>query len=157
MFETKDLIAAMGKLRGFALRLTDQPSDAEDLLQAALLKAIEKKHTFRTGSNLFAWSSKIMYNTFVTNYRRKKKHESRYDPEPILAALTYPDPNYDNLRCAEVDKAMQKLGRDQRQVLQGVCLQGEGYQEVANRLRIPVGTVRSRLSRAREELSSLDL
>ena len=152
MFQHEELIKEMDKLRGFALRLTDQPSDAEDLLQAALLKAIEKKHTFRAGSNLFAWCSKIMYNTFVTNYRRKKNHESQYDPEPIIAAQTSPDRTYDTLRCAEVDRAMKELSQNQRQVLQGVCLEGKRYQEVADNLHIPVGTVRSRLARARDEL-----
>lgn len=152
MFYHEDLIAEMDKLRGFALRLTDQPCDAEDLLQASLLKAMEKKETFRFGSNLFAWCSKIMYNTFVTNYRRKKNHESQYDPEPIIAAQMTPDRSFNMVRCAEVDEAMSGLSKNQQRVIQGVCLEGKRYQEVADNLHIPVGTVRSRLARAREEL-----
>jgi len=148
----EDLVQEMDKLRGFALRLTDQPSDADDLLQASLLKAIEKKHTFRPGSNLFAWCSKIMYNTFVSGYRRRKNHESRYDPEPIIAAQASPDRSLDHIRCAEVNEALHDLSRNHQRVIQGVCLEGRQYQEVADHLDIPVGTVRSRLSRARHEL-----
>ena len=155
---TADLVREIDKLRGFALRLTDQPSDADDLLQASLLKAIEKQHTFRPGSNLFAWCSKIMYNTFVSGYRRRKKHESQYDPEPIIAAQTSPDRSLDHLRCAEVDQAMHELSGNHRKIIHGVCLEGRQYQEMADSLDIPVGTVRSRLSRARTELErSLDM
>lgn len=147
-----DLLKEMDKLRGFALRLTDQPSDADDLLQASLLKAIEKQDTFRPGSNLFAWCSKIMYNTFVSGYRRKKNHESQYDPEPIIAAQASPDRSLDHMRCAEVNEALHDLSRDHQRVIKGVCVEGRQYQEVADSLDIPVGTVRSRLSRARHEL-----
>lgn len=147
-----DLVKEMDKLRGFALRLSEQPTDADDLLQASLLKAMEKKHTFRPGSNLFAWCSKIMYNTFVSGYRRRKKHESQYDPEPIIAAQACPDRSLDHLRCAEVNDALNALSGDHQRVIKGVCVDGHQYQEVANSLDIPVGTVRSRLSRARHEL-----
>lgn len=146
---TSDLVNEMGKLRGFALRLTDQPSDADDLLQASLLKAMEQQDKFRMGSNIFAWCSKIMYNTFVSGYRRRKKHESQYDPEPIIAAQETPDRQLDHLWYAEVDAAMQDLSGDHKRILESVCVEGQQYQEVANKLNIPVGTVRSRLSRAR--------
>lgn len=147
-----DLIKEMDKLRGFALRLTEQPSDADDLLQASLLKAIEKQDSFRPGSNIFAWCSKIMYNTFVSGYRRRKKHESQYDPEPIIAAQASPDRSLEQLWYSEVDTAMQDLSSNHQLVLRGVCVEGRQYQEVASKLNIPVGTVRSRLSRARHEL-----
>jgi len=147
-----ELVSEMGKLRGFALRLTDQPSDAEDLLQASLLKAIEKQDTFRPGSNVFAWCSKIMYNTFVSAYRRRKKHESQYDPEPIIASQASPDRHFDSRWCAEVGEAMEELSPHHRSVLHGVCVEGKQYQEMARKLDIPVGTVRSRLNRARQEL-----
>lgn len=147
-----DLVDEMDKLRGFARRLTDQRSDADDLLQASLLKAIEKQHTFRPGSNLFAWCSKIMYNTFVSGYRRRRNHESQYDPEPIIAAQASPDRSFDHMRCAEVHDALCALSRNHQRVIEGVCVEGRRYQEVADSLDIPVGTVRSRLSRARHEL-----
>ncbi|GAB5498542.1 MAG: RNA polymerase sigma factor [Pseudohongiellaceae bacterium] len=147
-----ELVQEMGKLRGFALRLTDQPSDADDLLQASLLKAMEKQDKFQLGSNIFAWCSKIMYNTFVSGYRRRKKHESQYDPEPIIAAQETPDRQLEQLWCAEVDAAMQSLSSDHQRILESVCVEGQQYQEVASKLDIPVGTVRSRLSRARTAL-----
>ncbi|HYD18070.1 MAG TPA: sigma factor, partial [Patescibacteria group bacterium] len=66
MFEQKALIGEMENLRRFALRLTRNASDAEDLVQSTLLRALEKQDYFETGTNLFSWTSKIMFNLFAS-------------------------------------------------------------------------------------------
>ena len=84
MFKQEELVHEMGNLRKFALRLTRNVHEAEDLVQSTLLRALEKKDYFQENTNLFSWTSKIMFNLFVTGYRRKKKFESQYDPEPHI-------------------------------------------------------------------------
>ena len=84
MFNNTDLTNEMDRLKKFAYRLTKNTHDAEDLVQSTVLRAMEKKHLFQDGTNLYSWSSKIMFNLFVSSYRRKTKYETQYDPEPYL-------------------------------------------------------------------------
>lgn len=155
MFEQTAIIAEMEKLRRFALRLTRNASDAEDLLQSTVLRALEKKHLFETGTDLFKWSSKIMFNLFVTDYRRKTRFETQYDPESYLERESVEADQDMKLELARVREAMRFLSEDHREILVMVCVKGLQYQEVSEILQIPVGTVRSRLSRAREHLQAL--
>ena len=155
MFEQTAIITEMDKLRRFALRLTRNASDAEDLLQSTVLRALEKNHMFETGTDLFKWSSKIMFNLFVTEYRRKTKFETQYDPESYLERESVEADQDMKLELSRVQEAMRLLSEDHREILVLVCVKGMQYQEVSEMLQIPVGTVRSRLSRAREQLQAL--
>ena len=155
MFDNTALIGEMSDLRRFALRLTGNVCDAEDLLQSTILRAIEKKHLFQDDTNLNRWSSKIMFNLFVSGYRRKTKFETKYDPESYLDALTV-DPGQDYAaELNRVEEAMKKLSPEHREMLVLICVKGLRYQEASNVLKLPVGTVRSRLSRTRECLQTM--
>ena len=155
MFTDNQLISEMEKLKKFAMRLTRNEADADDLLQNTVLRAYEKKHLFEKDSNVFSWTSKIMYNLFVSDYRRKVKFESQYDPEPILEKAEVVANQNDKIMVSEVGEAMNRLTQDHRDILLMVCVQGMKYEETAEALNIPVGTVRSRLSRARTLLTDL--
>lgn len=155
MFEQAALVNEMDHLRKFALRLTNNTSDADDLLQATVLRAMEKKHLFQKDTDLFKWTSKIMFNLFVSDYRRKRKFETQYDPESYLENESIEAPQQDQAELSQVASAMSRLSEDHKEILILVCVQGMQYQEVADMLSIPVGTVRSRLSRARENLQAL--
>jgi RNA polymerase sigma-70 factor (ECF subfamily) len=151
-FAHEALIDEMEKLQKFARRLCRNEADAEDLLQATLMKALEKKEMFQDGTNLFSWTSKIMYNDFVSGYRRKVKFETKYDCEDLIQNQAMA-PQQDNLfELSQVEEAMNELSEEHRTVLVCVCVKGMKYHEVSEMLQIPVGTVRSRLSRAREQL-----
>lgn len=152
MFKQAELINQMDNLRKFACRLTNNPVEADDLLQSTILRAIEKKHYFEAGTNLFSWTSKIMFNLFVTDYRRKTKFESQYDPEPLIAGRSIDADQQTKSELKAVGRAMEKLSAEHKEILVLVCVKGMQYQEVADMLAIPVGTVRSRLSRARAQL-----
>lgn len=155
MFNNAALIDESTRLQKFAYRLTKNGSDAEDLLQSTLVRAMEKKHLFREGTNLYSWLSKIMFNLFVSKYRRKTKFETQYDPEPYLESQTV-NPQQDvKLQYKDVSDAVSKLSPDHRDIMLMVCVKGMRYAEVSDKLDIPVGTVRSRLSRARERLKEL--
>ncbi len=155
MFKQAELVKEMDNLRKFACRLTGSPVDADDLLQSTVLRAIEKKDYFETGTNLFSWTSKIMFNLFVTDYRRKTKFESQYDPEPLIAARSVDADQQSKTELKAVGRAMELLSPEHKEILVMVCVKGMQYQEVADLLEIPVGTVRSRLSRARSQLVSV--
>src|SRR5580698_9484734 len=88
MFEQEALIAEMDKLRKFAQRLTKNTHNAEDLLQATMLRALEKKEYFQNETNLFSWTSKIMFNLFVSGYRQKMKFDTQYDPAPYIDQMS---------------------------------------------------------------------
>lgn len=155
MFKHEALVHEMPNLRKFALRLTRNVHEAEDLVQSTLLRAIEKQELFEENTNLFSWTSKIMFNLFVTGYRRKKKFESQYDPEPHIMASAVDAPQENTVDLALVRTAMQRLSKEHREMLVLVCIKGLRYEEVSEFLQIPVGTVRSRLSRARSALQQL--
>lgn len=155
MFNQAALIDEVENLRRFALRLTGNMSDAEDLVQSTVLRALEKKHLFTEGTNLIGWASKIMYNIFVSQYRRKTKFETQYDPESYIERESVKPSQESVTDLATVRRAMKSLSNDHRKILILVCIKGMRYEEVSELLQIPVGTVRSRLSRAREQLQTV--
>lgn len=153
MFTNTQLMQEAEGLKKFAYRLSRNSFDAEDLFQSTVLRAIEKKELFDGSSNLFSWTSKIMYNLFVTDYRRKVKYETQYDPETYLNLESVEPTQEVKMELKNVKRAMQTLSDDHREVLVMVCVKGMQYAQVADMLNVPVGTVRSRLSRAREALN----
>jgi len=155
MFKNEQLNEEFKGLEKFAMRLTAKKHDADDLTQSTILRAIEKKHLFQEGTDLFKWTSKIMYNLFVTDYRRKVKYETKNDPEDYIDKQYIDAPQDKQLEFLQVSEAMDKLTAEHKEILILVCVQGMRYQDVANNLDVPVGTVRSRLSRAREQLQIL--
>lgn len=153
MFTDNQIISEMDRLSKFAMRLTHNKADSEDLLQNTLLRAYDKKHLFKEGSNVFSWTSKIMYNLFVSEYRHKVKFSSQYDPEPYINNESVDCNQDDKIMVQEVNEAMKQLSPEHQEILVMVCVQGMQYEETAQALNIPVGTVRSRLSRARSILA----
>ncbi len=155
MFTNNQLLIEMPKLKKFGLKLTRNKTEAEDLLQSTLLRALEKKTYYLDDTNLFSWTSRIMYNLFVTEYRRKVKFGSQYDPELAINSKKVAPEQEDKLEVKQLSKAMENLSETHREILIMVCVKGISYQETSDLLNIPVGTVRSRLSRARMELSKV--
>ena len=152
MFNPSALVPEIVKLQKFAWRLTKNSADADDLVQSTCLRALEKSHHFEQGTNLFSWTSKIMFNLFISDYRRKTKFETPFDPEIFLAKESIKAAQDVDAEISDVKRAMMKLNPEHRQMLILICAQGMSYCEVSDMLQIPIGTVRSRLSRAREQL-----
>ncbi|PZO87397.1 MAG: RNA polymerase subunit sigma-24 [Micavibrio aeruginosavorus] len=155
MFTQAELVQEMPKLRKFASKLTRSTAQAEDLLQSTLLRALEKSDYFETGTDLFKWTSKVMYNIFVTDYRRKVKFESQYDPDFHIENRSVAPDQHVKMEVKAMAEAMNHMSAEHKEILVLVCVKGMQYQEVAEALNIPVGTVRSRLSRARNQLIAL--
>ena len=141
------------RLRRYARALTGERAVADDLVQDTLERAWSKLHLWRSGSDLRAWVFTIMHNTYMNQVRgRNPVHLVPIDDEALEMAAhgTQTDP----FEIRDLDAALRRLPDDQREVLLLIALEGLSYEDAARALAIPVGTVMSRLSRARERLRS---
>ena len=158
----EEALAHLDALYGVACKLTRNPTEAEDLVQDALVKAMRGRDQFQSGTNLKAWLFRILRNTFFSQYRRQRHN-------PTVGGLDTVDPSaqgqaqeewlrgdidLDRLRnivAADIEKALMSLSEEARTVIL-LDLEGQTETEVAEILGCAVGTVKSRLARARAAL-----
>ncbi|MBL0179123.1 MAG: sigma-70 family RNA polymerase sigma factor [Gemmatimonadetes bacterium] len=155
-FETEAL-PHLDTLYRVALRLTTNPAAAEDLVQDTMLRALRAWGSFRPGSNARAWLVTILRNQFITGWRSARRGAQPVDVEaiPELPDLADPDPEgrfFAELVDDEVLAALDQLPEEFREVVVLSDLEGMPYAEVAEALGIPLGTVKSRIFRARRIL-----
>src|SRR5215469_649645 len=143
------------RLRRYARALTRNRDRADDLVQDTLSRALIKEQLWQPGTNLRAWLFTIMHHQSVNNLRRDIRESAMVDIERISTTLPATTDPAASRKLVELDRALAQLPLDQRQVILLVGLEGMSYQEAAGILRIPVGTVRSRLSRGRDALREL--
>ena len=152
-----DLLAAIPRLRRYARVLTGNPARADDLVQDTLARAWEKRRLWRAGSDLRAWLFTIMHNLHVNQcaLARREAGNISLDSEGESGAAwqvaEYRNP-LDRIELRQVVERLDRLPVEQREVLLLVAVEDLRYEEVAAALAIPVGTVMSRLSRARARL-----
>lgn len=144
------LVAIVPRLRRYARALTGSPFDADDLVQSALEKALRSAHQWAPGTRLDSWMFCIIRSVRIDQLR--KRTESPLDTELQETALQ----SLDGVRIIEsrlmleaVRRCFATLSEDQREVLHLVCVEGMSYREAAEVLDVPLGTVMSRLARAR--------
>lgn len=143
-----------------ALRLTGDPSRAEDLVQDTMLKAYRSWRQYRPGTNAKGWLLTILRNTFINDYRRRKLEPVAMDletaePLAIPRDVADADPEgafFARIVDAKVIEAIDALPTEFREVLVLSDMEGLSYAEIAEALQVPVGTVKSRLFRARRQL-----
>lgn len=161
----KEIIPHLDSLYNFALRLTTDPNDAEDLVQDTIVKAYRFFSSYEKGTNAKAWLFRILKNSFINNYRKtsKKPQQVDYDEvssfyESIRAERTDTSDlervMYRELIDDDVSKALQELPEDFRTVVLLCDVEGFTYEEIANMLDVPIGTIRSRLHRGRNLLKT---
>jgi len=139
----------------YALRRSSR-ARADDLVQDTLVRAISKQHLWQTGTNLQAWLFTLMHHQNVNDVRRSIVRAGvSYDVEELHDSLASADDTSVLLQLRDLERAMAKLTMENREVILLVALEGLSYEDVAQVLRIPVGTVRSRLSRGRTALRRL--
>jgi RNA polymerase sigma-70 factor, ECF subfamily len=138
-----------------ALRLTQNRTDAEDLVQETFMQAWKSFDHYEAGTNCRAWLYKIMFNK-LDHYRRKKYTQAKYfqeaDDEAVFINSKYTPPVSEFLTDDEVIRALVKLPEHYREVVLLTDVHEFSYKEAAQILNIPIGTVMSRLSRARNQL-----
>jgi RNA polymerase sigma-70 factor (ECF subfamily) len=148
----RDALTHLDGLYGFALRLTKRPPDAEDLVQETYLRAFRFAHRFEPGTHLRAWLFQILRNTFLTFYR-KEAHQpvlAAADPDEALAEVRGVEAaDHSAATVVDLERAMADLPEEFRSVLLLADLEGLQLTEIAQVMDIPVGTVKSRLFRAR--------
>lgn len=153
-----EMVALLPRLRRFARGLVGAPDQADDLVQAACERAIARIEQWTPGTRLDSWMFRIVQTIWLDERRAAKVRtgEGRID----AAEATEPELSVDGVRRMEahltydaVRRAIAKLPEEQRLVIMLVCVEGQTYKEAADTLGIPIGTVMSRLARARAGLT----
>jgi RNA polymerase sigma-70 factor, ECF subfamily len=151
----RDIEAEIPRLRRYARALTRDANTADDLVQDCLARALGKLHLWQEGTDLRAWLFTILHNQHVNHIRRVVREGAAVglsENEPLLSRGPQQGRR---LELRDLERAIAKLPEEQRSVILLVGLEGMRYEEVAAVLDVPVGTVRSRLSRGREALRRL--
>jgi RNA polymerase sigma-70 factor, ECF subfamily len=149
------LEAEIPLLRRYARALARDAVRADDLVQGCLVRALAKRHLWQAGTNLRAWLLTILHNQHVNTIRRAAREGISASVEDVAGTLTV-DANADtSILLRDLERAIAVLPEEQRQVVLLIGLEGMHYEDVATILAIPVGTVRSRLSRGRDMLRKL--
>jgi RNA polymerase sigma-70 factor, ECF subfamily len=143
------------RLRRYARALTRDAVRADDLVQETLLRAISKSHLWQIGTDLRAWLFTIMHNQYVNIVRRAMRDETTVDIEQLSTRLVAASDPTASRQLRELEQALDCISEEQREVILLVGLEGVSYEDAAQILNVPVGTVRSRLSRGRDALREL--
>lgn len=161
----EEIIPHLDALYNFGLRLTADPNDAEDLVQDTIVKAYRFFSSYEKGTNAKAWLFRILKNSYINNYRKKSKkpQEVDYDEvatfyETIRAERTetsdLEDKMFRELIDDELTNALDNIPEDFRTVVLLCDVEDFTYEEIANMLDVPIGTIRSRLHRGRNLLKA---
>jgi len=161
-----EVIPHLSSLKSFALKMTNDADESEDLIQDTLLKAFRFFDKFEKGTNAKAWLFQIMKNSFINNYRKTTKEPFKVDYDDVqnfyetiksedVKTQHYENDAFSDVLDDEIAKALSILPDDFRTVVFLSDIEGYTYEEIADFIDCPVGTVRSRLHRARKMLYAL--
>ena len=156
----REALVHLDVLYRVALRLTGNPSDADDLVQETMLKAYRAWEQFEPGTNAKGWLLTILRHAFINEYRRRRRRPETVDIDAVEPFAVFPDVQeedpqgafFDRIVDDEVLRAIDQLPEAFRETLVLSDVEGLNYQEIAKMLDVPVGTVKSRLFRARHLL-----
>jgi RNA polymerase sigma-70 factor, ECF subfamily len=161
----QDVVPFMGQLYPAALRMTKNASDAEDLVQETIAKAYAAFHQFRPGTNMRAWLHRILANTFINGYRKRRREPAsatlgtdfqedwQVGADPLSPPARSAEAEaLDRLADSEILDALRDLPQEFRVAIYLADIEGYPYKEVAEMMGTPIGTVMSRLHRGRSRL-----
>ena len=150
----RELVAMLPRLRRFAHTLSHNGTDADDLAQATVERALRSKDQWQPGTRLDSWLYRIMRNLWIDTVRSRGRRD-KFEAPPEEAELVGEDPREKIEAQLELNRmmaAMQRLPDEQREVVALILVEGFGYRETAEMLGLPIGTVSSRLVRGRAAL-----
>ena len=148
------LAASLPRLRRFARALTRHAADADDLVQIALERALEHQGQWRADSSLEGWIFGIIKNAWIDELRRRKRGAAVFAPEEAGAHVGERSAE-SHATALSVQQAMERLPDEQRLAVALVLVEGLSYKEAADVMEVPIGTLTSRLARAREALMNM--
>lgn len=141
-------------LRRFARYLARDPEFADDVVQDCLVRAIENIEKWKPGTSLRAWLFVILRNLFLNHKRRHKLERNLFASSDVVPETSTPSPQEDSLALKETEAALRVLSAKHREVLLLVTVEGLSYEETATKMDVSLGTVKSRVSRARSALKA---
>jgi RNA polymerase sigma-70 factor, ECF subfamily len=150
-----EIEALLPDLRRYAQYLTRDAAAADDLVQETVARGIEKIHLWRPGTDLRAWLSRILHNLYVSGVRQALRSRAKVEWASAQSLSTCLPRQIAWLELRDLERGLTKLPEEQRSAVMSIGWDGERYETIAARLGIPVGTVRSRLSRGRTRLREL--
>jgi RNA polymerase sigma-70 factor, ECF subfamily len=153
----RNLVALLPRLRRFARSLTGNVSDADDLVQDAVERALRNLHRWQPGTKLDSWMFRLTHNLWIDTVRAKRvRHAVPLETEGVEHVSTDGARELEaRLALSATSSAMTKLPEEQRVVVALVFVDGMSYRDAADLLQVPIGTVTSRLARARSALAAL--
>lgn len=152
---TIELAGILPRLRAYAQVLTKNSDDADDLVQTAVERALSRIELYEPGTNFKAWMFTILRNCYFTEMRKRSRRPDTVDPMDHESAMSVRAEQQIGLEVRDFSRAFVQLSEMDRTVLVLIGAEGMSYQEAADILGTPIGTVRSRLSRARTRLKDL--
>ena len=149
-----ELLSAIPSLRAFAVSLCGSPERADDLVQETLMKAWSNMSSFSAGTNMSAWLFTILRNVFYSDYRKRRREVEDADGQMAARLATHPAQD-GHMDFEDFRAALQKLPLDQREALVLIGGSGMSYEEAAGICGCAVGTMKSRVNRARNRLAEM--
>jgi len=149
------MVSEIPMLRRYARHLSRSADQADDLVQESLARAIARIDSWEPGTNLQAWLIVILRNIFLNECRRAKRQRTSLEQLKSAETSQVPASQEASLKLVELEKAFVSLSNDHRTVLQLVVLEGKTYEQSAKILNVTMGTIKSRLSRARTKLGEI--
>lgn len=158
-----EMLPHLDAIYNFALKLSGEPNDAEDLVQETIVKAFRFFNSYEKGTNAKAWLFRILKNSYINIYRKKSRQPNQVDYDEVATyyetvrsdykdTTDMEDIMYRELMDDDVTRALSQLPEDFRTVVMLCDVEGFTYEEIANMLDVPIGTIRSRLHRGRNLL-----
>lgn len=151
----KQIVVLIPKLRRYARALTQDKESADDLVQDALERALTKVELWKRGTDMRAWLFTVLHNVHINNLKKNRRWAENLPIEVATETLSYSDTQLAEIELKDCLNALQLLPIEQREVIILVAIEGMNYTQVATVTDVPIGTVMSRLSRARQSIRRL--